>query len=179
MEKYIIFEGIIEQNATQRLVQSINASIQTSPSKIVIFFSSLGGSIYEGFLLASVIQNSKIPIAIHATNHIDSIANVIYLSSKERSTESHAKFYLHGASAQGSFDEKTLMDQLSAVRTDNSRIANYISENSKIPLKKVQSMMTNGTTISAQEALVFEIVNRIEHREIPVTASREEIVYVN
>ena len=87
MEKFIIFEGMIDQQASQRLVGAINnASIQEPiPSKITILFSSLGGNIYEGFLIASIIQNSKIPIAIHATNHVDSIANVIYLSSKDRS----------------------------------------------------------------------------------------------
>ncbi len=150
-----------------------------TPSKIIIFFSSLGGSIYEGFLLASIIQNSKIPILIHATNHIDSIANVIYLSAKERSAESHAKFYLHGASTQGNFDEKALKEQLSSIRTNNSRIAYFVSENSKISFKKVQSMMESGTTISAQDALKYKIVNHILHKEIPTEAVREEIIYVN
>lgn len=181
MEKYIIFEGAIDQQATQRLVVAINnTSVQQPiPTKINILFSSLGGNIYEGFLLASIIQNSKIPIAMHATNHIDSIANVIYLSSKERTAESHAKFYLHGAAAQGKFDEKALKDQISAIRTDNSRIAYYVSENSKIPLKKVQTMMRIGITISAQDALKYEIVNKIMHKEVPAEANREEIIYIN
>ena len=181
MEKYIIFEGIIDQQATQRLFQAINnASVQPPvPNKINILFSSLGGSIYEGFLLASIIQNSKIPISIHATNHIDSIANVIFLSSKEKTAESHAKFYLHGAATEGNFDEKALKDQLSSIKTNNSRIAYYISENSKLPLRKVQTMMEVGTTISAQEAQKYGIVNEIVHKEIPVDAIREEIIYIN
>lgn len=181
MEKFIIFEGMIDQQASQRLVAAINnASIQQPiADKITILFSSLGGSIYDGFLIASIIQNSRVPITIHATNHIDSIANVIYLSSKERSAESHAKFYLHGASTQGNFDEKALRDKLSEIKTNNSRIAYYVSENSKIQLKKVQSMMEEGTTISAQEALKFGIVNRIVHKEIPGDAIREEIIYIN
>jgi ATP-dependent protease ClpP protease subunit len=181
MEKYIIFEGQIDQQATLRLVNAItNVSEQAPiPDKIKILFSSLGGSIYEGFLLATIIQNSKIPVSIHATNHIDSIANVVYLSAKDRTAESHAKFYLHGAAMQGNFDEKALKDQLSAIKTNNSRIANFVSENSKIPLKKVQFMMSRGTTISAQDALKSGMVNNIEHFEIPVDAIREEIVYIN
>ncbi len=181
MEKYIIFEGVIDQQATQRLFNAINnASLQLPlPSKIIILFSSLGGNIYEGFLLASIIQNSKIPISIHATNHIDSIANVIFLSSKEKTAESHAKFYLHGAATQGNFDEKALKDQLSSIKTNNSRIAYYISENSKLSLAKVRTMMSDGTTISAQEAKKFGIVNEILHKEIPNDAIREEIIYIN
>ena len=178
-ETYIIFEGAIDQQATSRLFQSIDKLTKSGSQKIILFFSSLGGNIYEGFLLASIIQNSKVPVLIHATNHIDSIANVIYLSAKERTSESHAKFYLHGATAQGTFDEKGLKDQLSSIKTNNSRIAYYVSENSKLALKKVQGMMEVGTTISAQQAMKHGIVNRIAHTEIPADANREEIIYIN
>src|SRR5260221_9244293 len=110
---YIIFAGIIEQNFGNRLVTAINNAKLATATKIIIFFSSLGGSIQEGFTIASVIQNSTIPIAIHANNNIDSIANVIYLSSKERTAESYAKFYLHGATAPSlPYDEKGLKEQL-------------------------------------------------------------------
>jgi ATP-dependent protease ClpP protease subunit len=179
MEAYIIFEGIIDQQATQRLVDAINKASTPPTTKIIIFFSSLGGNIYEGFLLSSIIQNSRVPIAIHATNHIDSIANVIYLSSKERSAESHAKFYLHGASVQGNFDEKALKDHLSSVQTNNGRIAYYISENSEMDLESTKSMMETGTTISAQTAQTHKMVHQITHKEIPANAPREEIIYVN
>lgn len=181
MEKFIVFEGNVDQQATLQLVNAIQNLTNQQPqaSKISLIFSSLGGNIYDGFLLASIIQNSQVPIAIHAVNHIDSIANVIYLAAKERTAESHAKFYLHGASTQGNFDEKALKEQLSSIKTNNSRIAHFISEHSGLTLKKVSSMMESGTTISAQEALKRKIVQKIEHREIPVGAPRVEIVYVN
>ncbi len=181
MEKYIIFEGNIDQQATLRLVNAIQNAINQAPqaTKVTIIFSSLGGSIYDGFLLASFIQNSRVPIAIHAVNHIDSIANVVYLSVKERTAESHTKFYMHGASTQGNFDEKALKEQLSSIKTNNSRIAHFVTANSGISLKKVRSMMESGTTISAQEALKYKIVQKIMHREVPPDAIREEIIYVN
>lgn len=181
MEKFIVFEGNIDQQATLQLVNAIQNLTNQQPqaSKITIILSSLGGSIYDGFLLASVIQNSPVPIAIHAVNHIDSIANVIYLAAKERTAESHAKFYLHGASTQGNFDEKALKEQLSSIKTNNSRIAHFISENSGLSFKKVSALMESGTTVSAQEALKHKIVQKIEHREVPVGAIRVDIVYVN
>jgi enoyl-CoA hydratase/carnithine racemase len=40
-------------------------------------------------------------------------------------------------------------------------------------------MMESGTTVSAQEALKYKIVQKIMHREVPLEASREEIIYVN
>ncbi len=181
MEKFIIFEGNIDQQATLRLVSAIQNATNQAPqaTKITIIFSSLGGSIYDGFLLASFIQNSRVPITIHAVNHIDSIANIVYLSAKERTAESHAKFYMHGASTQGNFDEKALKEQLLSIKTNNSRIAHFVSANSGIILQKVRSMMESGTTISAQEALKYKIVNEIKHIEVPPTVMREEIIYVN
>lgn len=177
-EYFIVFEGAIDAESTARLYTAIQDGPNKNASKIVIFFSSLGGSIYEGFLLANVIQNSRIPILMHATNHIDSIANVIYLSAKERSAESHAKFYMHGSTAPGG-DERTLGDSLSAVKTNNSRIASFISENTNLKLDEVKSMMGVGTTISAQEALQYAITGQVVHREIPNNAYRVEIIYIN
>jgi len=180
MEFFIVFEGEIKQEPTLKLINAILAAINEGIyEKINIFFSSLGGSIYEGFIIANVIQNSKIPIAMHAVNHIDSIANVVFLAAKERTAESHAKFFLHGASVNlASADEGTLLEHLSSVRTHNSRIAYFISENSTIPLQKVQDLMRKRTTLSAQQALKEGIVSQIAHKEMNSTDPRNEIVYV-
>lgn len=182
MDFYVIFAGIIEQNFGNRLIAAINkAATIPGVSKIIMFFSSLGGNIQEGFTIASVIQNSKIPVAVHANNNIDSIANVIYLSAKERTAESYAKFYMHGATTpQMAFDEKGLKEQMLAIKTENARIAQFIFENSALTFKKVQAMMQAGTTITAQQALQCGIVQEISHKEIPQnTLLKEEIVVIN
>jgi ATP-dependent protease ClpP protease subunit len=177
---YIIFAGIIEPGFGTRLVSAINSAAQKGATRIVLLLSSLGGNIQEGFTLASVIQNSSIPVSIHATNNIDSIANVIYLSAKERTAESYAKFYMHGATCPPvNFDEKGLREQLLAIRTENTRIAYFISENCSLSLRKVQNMMKVGTTMSAQQALQYGIVQSINHVEVPPGAPREEIVAIN
>ena len=180
MDFYIIFAGLIEQGFALRLVNAINNASKNGAARVIIFFSSLGGNIQEGFTIASVIQNSKVPVSIHANNNIDSIANVIYLSAKERTAESYAKFYLHGAaSPQAAFDEKGLREQLSSIKTENARIAQFVYENSGLNFKKVQGMMRAGTTMTAQQALGFGIVQEVVHKEVPAGALIEEIIAVN
>lgn len=180
MEFYIVFAGIIEQGFATRLVAAINKAVELKAQKIVVFFSSLGGNIQEGFTIASVIQNSTIPVSIHANNNIDSIANVIYLSAKERTAESYAKFYLHGATTPAiAFDEKGLREQSSSIKTENARIAQFVSENSDLNFKKVQAMMRAGTTMTAQQALLCGVVKEIVHKEVPTNAVKEEILSVN
>ncbi|MDB5194085.1 MAG: hypothetical protein JWN50_99 [Parcubacteria group bacterium] len=179
MEQYIRFEGSITPETTSRLVASINRIKESGAEKITILFSSLGGSIYDGFLVASTIETSKIPIRIHATNHVDSIANVIYLSAEERTAESYAKFYLHGASTGVmSMDERMLLDQLSSLRTNNHRIAHYIAEHTDIPLAKVRDLMRKGTTLSADVAKKFKIIHKVCHLEVKPDQPMEEIIVV-
>ena len=176
---YIYFEGVINLKTAKKVLEAINKAKTQGSQKIIIFLSSWGGNIDNGFLLASIIQNSAIPIAIHATNHIDSIANVIYMSAKERTAEAYAKFFMHGASQGGDeYDEKKLKEALSSIQTSNTRIAYFISENSKLKLKvdDVLNLMEKGTTISAQDALNKGIVNQILHKEIPINAVREDII---
>ncbi len=180
MDFYIIFEDSINKKTTKKLIDIIR-KIETEIEKfqrIIIFFSSSGGTIDLGFLLATVIQNSKIPIVMHAMNHIDSIANVVYLSAKERTAESYAKFYFHGATTEGSFDIKGLNEEISSIKTGNRRIAHYISENSNLPLKGVEGIMEAGTTISAINALNYGIVQTITPKKIPADAPREEIIFI-
>ena len=180
MDYYIIFSGIIEQNFSTRLFNAITNAPKLNVDHINLFFSSLGGDVNEGFLLASVIQNSKVPITMHAYNNIDSIGNVIYLAAKERTAESYAKFYLHGAlSPAMPFYEKGLIEQLSSVRAGNNRIAHFVSEHSNVPLPEVQGMMEKGTTLSAQEALGLNMVQNIVHKEVPQNVAREEIIFIN
>jgi ATP-dependent protease ClpP protease subunit len=180
MEYYIIFAGIIEPSFGNQLLNAINDAVQKKSSKIIIFFSSIGGNTQEGFALATIIRNCTVPVAIHATNNIDSIANVIYLSAKERTAESYAKFYVHGANTTGTFDEKLLTEQVLAVKTETTRIAYYISENCNLSLSEVQKMMQAGTSITAQEALKHGIVQGIKHLEIPQQGIlRQDIVFIN
>lgn len=179
MDYYIRFEGSITPESTARLVEAMKLAKMNDAKKIIILFSSLGGSIYDGFLIANTIETSKIPIQIHATNHIDSIANVIYLSAHERTAESYAKFYLHGASTGVmSMDEHMLLDQLSSLRANNHRIAHYIAEHSALTFSKVRTLMSKGTTVNAQEALKSNIVHKIERLEVPLDAPLEEIIIV-
>lgn len=164
-----------------RGIFTLAATRQQGAEKIILLFSSLGGNTQEGFALATIIRNSRIPIAIHATNNIDSIANVIYLSAKERTAESYAKFYMHGTTATGTFDENQLREQLTAVKTEATRIAYYVSENCNLGLQQVQNMMKEGTSLTAQEALQYGIVQSINHLEVLQQGNiqREDIVIIN
>ncbi|GEM_PF-1783458 len=183
MEYYIVFEGEIDLLNSKKLADAILAinndpNINSNVNQIRLFMSSYGGSTYHGFALATIIQNSKIPISIHATNHIDSIANVVFLSAKieHRTSESHAKFFVHGASKGGNYDERALNETLSAIKAENHRIATFISENSKLTLEQVKEKMQIGETMSAKDALQFGYISQLVHKTIPLNSQRYDII---
>src|SRR3989338_2169580 len=179
MDYYILFEGGINPENAKKFADAISAAnVDTNITTINVFFSSFGGSTYYGFAIATLIQNSKKPVNIHATNHIDSIANVVFLSAKfvNRTSESHAKFFVHGASQEGNYDERGLNEALSALGAENHRIGTFISENSQLTFDQVKKKMKNGETMSAKQALEHGYISQLVHKTIPIGAIRYDII---
>ena len=177
-ELYIIFEGEIDEASTRKLYDALNSADPTKYEKINLIFSSTGGTIYHGFFLANVIQNFKIPIRIHANNHIDSIANIIYLSAKERTAEAFARFYLHGASGIRSGYIKDFEEAATSLSVDNERIAQYIADNTDLSFDSASQLMDDRDSKSAQKALEHGIVQSLVHLEVSSGLNRIEIPYI-
>lgn len=165
-ELYIIFEGEIDQNSVNKLYDAILTTDPQKYGRVNLIFSSNGGNIYLGFFLANFIQNFHIPIRIHANNRIDSIANIIYLSAKERTAEAFARFYLHGASVSFSGYKKDFEEMVKSLRVDDERIAQYIADNTGLLVNKVKKFMEDRDSKSAQEALEYGIVQSVAHLDI-------------
>jgi len=178
-ELYIIFEGVIELESAKELYNALLSADPNKYNKINLIFSSVGGNIYLGFFLANGIQNSKIPVRIHANNRIDSIANIIYLSVKERTAEAFARFYLHGASMTiNDGYKKDFEEGVNSLKVENERIAQYIADNIGRSFGDVAKLMEERGSKSAQEALEYGIVQSLSHLEIPPNSDRIEIPYI-
>jgi len=65
------------------------------------------------------------------------------------------------------------------LKTETTRIAYFISENSDLNLPQVQAMMEAGTSMTAQQALQNGFVQAINHMEVPQGVLREDIVIIN
>lgn len=178
-ELYIVFEGEIDLESTKKLYNALTSADPHKYKFINLIFSSTGGSTYFGFFLANTIQNSQIPVRIHANNHIDSIANIIYLSTKERTAEVFARFYIHGALAKVIGYKKDLEEEVNSLKIENERIVQYIADNTDLSFEDIEKMMEERESISAPEALECGIVKSIEHIEIPPAGvDRIEIPYI-
>lgn len=181
MEYYIVFQGPIEREPSLALINALlEADEKENVGHITVLLSSIGGSIYYGFNIATVIKNLKKSVRIHATNEVSSIANIIYLSAKERSAESYAKFFLHGASIEGNFNLnlEDLNEHVSSMIVQNGRLAKFIFEATDMSLEDVEKLMLNRKSLSAEEAFDRKIVLEIKDEQIPKNALRKNVIYV-
>ena len=181
MEYYILFQGPIEKESSLALINALlEANGNEKVKHITILFSSKGGSIYYGFDIATVIKNLEKQVRIHATNEVSSIANIIYLSTEERSAESYAKFFLHGASINGdmNLNLEDLKEQVSSIEVQNGRLAKFISEITGISLKDVKEMMSARKSLSDEVAFGANIVREVKEEKIPAGALRKDVIFV-
>ena len=182
MEYYIVFQGPIESEPSLGLINALlDANKNDDVDHITLLLSSKGGDIYYGFNIATVIKNLKKPIRIHASNEVSSIANIIYLSAKERSSESFAKFFFHGASIEGknfSFNLEDLQEHLSSIEVENKRLTKFIFETTGMEIKDIEEIMKGRQSLTAEAAFAKKIVLEIKEEIIPPDALRKNIIYV-
>jgi len=178
MEYYIIFEADIGRDEALALEKALKNAKKHNATHITILFSSLGGTIYYGFALATIIRNFEIPIRIHAANDISSIANIVFLSAKERTAESYAKFFLHSASTGERVNIKRLGELISTLEVQDKRIAHYVSENTEISIEKVEELMDRSHSMSAEEALSYKIIQEVKPEIVPANSAREDIIFL-
>jgi ATP-dependent protease ClpP protease subunit len=180
MDSYILFQGTIEKQPSLDLINALLALDESEDTdQIKLLLSSRGGSVYYGFTIATVIQNLKKRLVIHATNEISSIANIIYLAAKERSAESYAKFFFHGASVSAdNLNYEDLNEQVSSMKVQNERIAKFVFEATGMTLNDSKNLMRQRQSLTAEEAVKRGIVQEVKREVIPPNALRKNVIYL-
>jgi ATP-dependent protease ClpP protease subunit len=108
---------------------------------IEIMINSPGGSVFDGFSIASAIINCKTPVITNNVGVAGSIAGVIWMSAKERLMEDYALFMCHNV--QGG-DDKARNE------LDNS-ISLLLSKNSSLSQETVKKLMAITTWLNYNE----------------------------
>ena len=91
------FDVINEAKAKAFMAACADAVAQTRPSRLYFLFSSSGGSVDAGIALYNYLRALPVPIVMHNTGSIDSIANVVFLAADERYANPHSIFLLHAS----------------------------------------------------------------------------------
>lgn len=133
---------------------------------IEIYINSPGGSVFDGFSIASAILNAKTPIITNNIGIAGSIAGVIFMCGKQRIMADYALFMMHNVSGPNAKAKSDLNNSISLLLSKNSSL----SQDQVLKLMNIETWMNyeecakNGfstkNNIPILEEDVFNIKNK-------------------
>lgn len=141
------FDGIDPVKVNKFIHFTVEAINHYNPSEIYFFISSNGGDVDSGFTLYNFLVSlqSKLTITMHNIGTVDSIANVIFLGGQKRYAAPNSSFLYHGIVMNfnaGGYGRTILKENLSRLDGMENRMAETISENSKLTIPELERVLS-------------------------------------
>ncbi len=134
---YVSYYDVINEQKTRSLMEACAQAIaKTAPDQLYFLFSSTGGSVDAGIALYHYLRALPVPVVMHNTGSIVSIANVVFLAGDQRYAAPHASFLLHGIT--WNFAQNTtltwtqLQEIVSNFRSSEARMTGIIKERTSL-----------------------------------------------
>ncbi len=172
---YVSYYDVINEQKAKSLMQaSAEILTQTRATKMYFLFSSQGGSVDAGVALYNFLRALPIPLVMHNTGSIDSIANVIFLAADERYANTHSTFLFHGINwnfAQGaSLSWTQLQETVSRFKGDEGKIIDIISQRTTLTAEELKALFHQGETKGTAFAREKGIIQSVQDAKIPAGA---------
>lgn len=173
---YISYYGGINEARTRTVMDTCaNLLAQAKPGKLYFLFSSGGGSVDAGMALYNFLRALPVPIVMHNTGSVDSVANVVFLAADERYASPQSMFLMHGITwgfGQGAqLTWAQLQETVSRFRADESRIAGVITTRTKITKDELMALFHQGETKDLAFAKEKGVIQDIREPKIETGAA--------
>jgi ATP-dependent Clp protease, protease subunit len=133
---YLGYCGSIDSAGVTRLCQNLNGAVNQQFDSVYLCLTSLGGYVGDGVYLFNHIRSLPIPVAIHNTGSVASIATTLFVAGEPRYCSRNAIFMMHpvavGAQSQ-TLASAPLLSALEAARADEQRTESILRERTKMP----------------------------------------------
>lgn len=173
-EAYIRFMAGVNPITADALFRTFDKKLKEKCERIHLMISSPGGIVFHGLSLYNFLKGAPVEVYTYNFGSVDSIGVVIFCAGDKRFSVPHARFLIHGVSAQfggnQSLDEKGLEERLKGLQIDYKNIARVIADTCQKPTDKVQDDMNNRTTLNPQEAKDYGLVHEIQSKLFPIDA---------
>ena len=144
---------------------------QYEPTELYFFIASSWGDVDSGFVLYNYLLSlrEKVKITMHNNGHIDSIANIIFLSGEKRYAFPNSSFLFHGISLNlsSALVRTQLHENLSRVVSMEKRMSEVIVSNSALMPDEVEELFQQGESKDVNFALKKKIIHEIKVQSIP------------
>ena len=172
---YISYYDVINEQKVRGLMQACAEVLaQHKPTQLYFLFSSQGGSVDAGVSLFNFLRALPIPIVMHNTGSINSIANTIFLAADERYANANSSFLFHGITwsfgqgAQLSWTQ--LQETVSNFKGEETKLFSIISQRTKLSLEELKALFHQGEAKDTAFALDKGIIQAVKEAKVPVGA---------
>ncbi len=164
------FTGAIESGSATRICAALNHAVNNGASSIYLTFSSLGGYTADGIYLYNHIRAMPIPVTLHATGNIASVAVAIFAGAEVRLCSKHVLFMVHPTSVPGSAEGmswerlKILMESALA---EEDRTEGVLRDRCRIPDTLLSARRSSEVHFSAEDAVKFGVAHEVKEFSLP------------
>lgn len=164
------FTGPIDSSSASRICGALNESINQGYSEFHLAFSSLGGLTADGIFVYNHLRASPIPVIIHATGNVASVAVAIFLAGSARFCSKHVLFMMHPTSI-GPFGEGLSWERIESLRqsalAEEGRTESILRERASIPDEVLKARRFRDVHFSPEDAVKFGIAHEIKEFSLP------------
>ena len=167
---YFGFSGLIDSGSVTRIATALNHSVNNKYDGVYLAFSSLGGMIADGVFLYNHIRSLPIPVTIHATGNVASVAVTIFAGADTRLTSRHVLFMIHPATVPGSAEGMAwdrLQQLMDSAVAEEQRSENILRDRYSIPDELLAARRFREVHFAPEDAVKFGIAHRIEEFSFP------------
>jgi len=143
-----------------------------------IHINSLGGEVFEGMAIYSIIQRRTSKTTVYIEGIAASIASVIALAADEVIMSENSLLMIHNAWGGTQGEAKDMRKQAEILEKITNEIAEVYGKKTKIPYNEIVEMMDEETWLTAEEAVALGFVDSISE-PIQVAAKYDVSKYKN
>lgn len=143
------------EDAVKHIMQFNKEDTGIEPDKrqpVILYVTSNGGSVYDGFKLIDVIQSSKTPVYTVNLGYQYSMGFLIGLAGHKRFAMKNAKFLMHDGSNFVYGSGTKVQDQMEFQRKVEQRIKDYVISRSKVSEEEYDNKLRVEWYLFADEA---------------------------
>ena len=129
--------------------------------ELAIHINSLGGEVFDGMAIYSIIQRRKAKTTVYIEGIAASIASVIALAADEVIMSENSLLMIHNAWGGTQGDASEMRKQADVLDKITNEIAEIYVKKTKRPYNEIIEMMAEETWLTAEEAVALGFVDSI------------------
>lgn len=166
---YLGYCGLIDSAGVTRIAGVLNTAVNDQYDRVYLCLSSNGGYVGDGIFLYNHIRSLPIPVTIHNTGTVASIAATLFVAGERRLCTQHSIFMMHPVQvgSNGSMASEPLQAALDAALKDETRTESILRDRARIPAEILSARRSRDIYLTATQALDYGLVHEITDFSLP------------